>query len=897
MSGVNDIRSSFLDFFAREGHEVVPSSPLVPRNDPTLMFTNAGMVQFKNVFTGLEKRPYVRATTSQKCVRAGGKHNDLDNVGYTARHHTFFEMLGNFSFGDYFKERAIELAWRLLTKEYGVPAERLMVTVYIDDDDAFNLWKKIAGLPERKIVRIAGADTFWSMGDTGPCGPCAEIFYDHGEHIPGGPPGSPDAEGDRFVEIWNLVFMQYEQLAGKRIDLPRPSIDTGMGLERIAAVLQGTHDNYKIDLFGALIEAVADLTGVDPDGEQKASHRVIADHLRASAFLIADGVLPSKDGRGYVLRRIMRRAMRHAEMLGAKDPLMWRLVPTLVREMGQAYPELHHAEALIKETLKLEETRFRDTLGRGLKLLENAVEEYGKALYTNQYGKTVLGMERRVLPGHVAFLLQDTYGFPLDLTQDILRGKGWAVDVAGFDDEMDKQRAKARASWAGSGEAADEAVWFGIREKVGGTEFLGYETESAEGVVAALVRDGKEVEALKKGESGAVVLNQTPFYGESGGQVGDTGVLIGEGVRFKVTDTQKHLGDMFVHTGVVEEGTLKAGTALALDVDHRRRGAIRRNHSATHLLHEALRQVLGDHVAQKGSLVAPDRLRFDFSHPKPMSAEEIAQVEDIANDYVLQNSPVTTRVMALDDARTSGARALFGEKYGDEVRVVAMGESGGNTMGWSVELCGGTHVKRTGDIGLISVVSESGVAGGVRRIEALTANTARANLNSLARLAKATAADLRVPIEDVQNRVVTLLDERKRLERELSDAKKKLAMGGGASDGADGVRTVGDVKLMARAVEGIDLKDLRSLADEGKKQVGSGVVAIVGISGDGKAGIVVGVTDDLVKRFNAVDLVRKGAEALGGKGGGGRPDMAQAGGPDASKANAALAAIEAALGG
>jgi alanyl-tRNA synthetase len=898
MSGVNDIRSSFLDFFAREGHEVVPSSPLVPRNDPTLMFTNAGMVQFKNVFTGLEKRPYVRATTSQKCVRAGGKHNDLDNVGYTARHHTFFEMLGNFSFGDYFKERAIELAWRLVTKEYGVPAEKLMVTVYIDDDDAFNLWKKIAGLPERKIIRIAGADNFWSMGDTGPCGPCAEIFYDHGEHIPGGPPGSGQPEGDRFVEIWNLVFMQYEQLAGgKRIDLPRPSIDTGMGLERIAAVLQGTHDNYKIDLFGALIEAVADLTGVDPDGEQKASHRVIADHLRASAFLIADGVLPSKDGRGYVLRRIMRRAMRHAEMLGAKDPLMWRLVPTLVREMGQAYPELHHAEALIKETLKLEETRFRDTLGRGLKLLENAVEEYGKALYTNQYGKTVLGMERRVLPGHVAFLLQDTYGFPLDLTQDILRGKGWAVDVAGFDDEMDKQRAKARASWAGSGEAADEAVWFGIREKVGGTEFLGYETESAEGVVAALVRDGKEVEALKKGESGAVVLNQTPFYGESGGQVGDTGVLIGEGVRFKVTDTQKHLGDMFVHTGVVEEGTLKAGTALALDVDHRRRGAIRRNHSATHLLHEALRQVLGDHVAQKGSLVAPDRLRFDFSHPKPMSAEEIAQVEDIANDYVLQNSPVTTRVMALDDARTSGARALFGEKYGDEVRVVAMGESGGNTMGWSVELCGGTHVKRTGDIGLISVVSESGVAGGVRRIEALTANTARANLNSLARLAKATAFDLRVPIEDVQSRVVILLDERKRLERELSDAKKKLAMGGGASDGADGVRTVGDVKLMARAVEGIDLKDLRSLADEGKKQVGSGVVAIVGISGDGKAGIVVGVTDDLVKRFNAVDLVRKGAEALGGKGGGGRPDMAQAGGPDASKADAALAAIEAALGG
>ena len=882
MSGVNDIRSSFLDFFAREGHEVVPSSPLVPRNDPTLMFTNAGMVQFKNVFTGLEKRPYVRATSSQKCVRAGGKHNDLDNVGYTARHHTFFEMLGNFSFGDYFKERAIELAWRLVTKEYGVPADKLMVTVYIDDDEAFNLWKKIAGLPDHKVVRIAGADNFWSMGETGPCGPCAEIFYDHGEHIPGGPPGSPDADGDRFVEIWNLVFMQYEQLAGgKRVDLPRPSIDTGMGLERIAAVLQGTHDNYKIDLFGALIEAVADLTGVDPDGEQKASHRVIADHLRASAFLIADGVLPSNEGRGYVLRRIMRRGMRHAELLGAKDPLMWRLVPVLVREMGQAYPELHRADAMITETLKLEETRFRSTLERGLAILDEASKTLKKG---------------DMFDGVTAFTLYDTYGFPLDLTQDALRPRGIGVDIAAFTDAMEEQRKKARASWAGSGEAADEAVWFGIREKVGGTEFLGYETESAEGVVAALVRDGKEVDALKKGDSGAVVLNQTPFYGESGGQVGDTGELAADGVRFKVTDTQKHLGDVLVHIGVVEEGTLKVGAALALEVDHQRRGTIRKNHSATHLLHEALRQVLGDHVAQKGSLVAPDRLRFDFSHPKPMSAEEIERVEDIANDIVLQNAPVVTRLLSRDDAIASGARALFGEKYGDEVRVVAMGESGGNTMGWSVELCGGTHVKRTGDIGLISIVGESGVAGGVRRIEALTANTARANLNSLVRLAKATASDLRVPIEDVQNRVVTLLDERKRLERELSEAKKKLAMGGGASDGADGVRTVGDVKLMARSVEGIDLKDLRSLADEGKKKVGSGVVAIVGVTGDGKAGIVVGVTDDLVKRFNAVDLVRKGAEALGGKGGGGRPDMAQAGGPDASKADAALAAIEAALG-
>jgi alanyl-tRNA synthetase len=885
MSGVNDIRSRFIDFFAREGHEVVASSPLVPRNDPTLMFTNAGMVQFKNVFTGLEKRPYSRAVTAQKCVRAGGKHNDLDNVGYTARHHTFFEMLGNFSFGDYFKERAIELAWKLVTKEYGVPAERLMVTVYIDDDEAFKLWKKIAGLPDKKIVRIAGSDNFWAMGDTGPCGPCSEIFYDHGEQVWGGPPGSPEAEGDRFTEIWNLVFMQYEQLAGgKRLDLPRPSIDTGLGLERMAAVLQGTYDNYKIDLFVALIEAVAHITGVDPEGEQKASHRVIADHLRASAFLIADGVLPSNEGRGYVLRRIMRRGMRHAELLGAKEPLMWKLVPVLVREMGQAYPELHRAEAMITETLKLEETRFRRTLERGLMILDEASKTLKKG---------------DMFDGVTAFTLYDTFGFPLDLTQDALKPRGISVDLAAFTDAMEQQRAKARTSWAGSGEAADEAVWFGLREKIGGTEFLGYETESAEGVVKAIVKNHQEVEELRAGESGAVILNQTPFYAESGGQVGDTGVmrrdLDSANILARVIDTQKKLGDLFVHYVTVDNNSLKVGDAVRLDVHDVRRREIRRNHSATHLLHEALRQVLGDHVAQKGSLVAPDRLRFDFSHPKPMSAEEIERVEDIANDIVLRNAPVITRLLSRDDAITSGARALFGEKYGDEVRVVAMGEGGGNTLGWSVELCGGTHVQRTGDIGLISVLSDSGVASGVRRIEALTAQVARANANNLARLAKATASELRVPIEDAPSRVVALLDERKRLERELSDAKKKLAMGGGSSDGADGVRTVGDVKLMARAVEGIDLKDLRSLADEGKRQVGSGVVAIVGITGDGKAGIVVGVTDDLIGRFNAVDLVRKGAEALGGKGGGGRPDMAQAGGPDASKAAAALAAIEAAL--
>jgi alanyl-tRNA synthetase len=886
MSGVNEIRKGFIDFFARNGHQAVASSPLVPRNDPTLMFANAGMVQFKNVFTGLEKRPYSRAVTAQKCVRAGGKHNDLDNVGYTARHHTFFEMLGNFSFGDYFKERAIELAWNLIVKEYALPKERLLITVYIDDDDAFKLWKKIAGLPESKILRIAGADNFWSMGDTGPCGPCAEIFYDHGPHILGGPPGSAEADGDRFIEIWNLVFMQYEQREdGTRVDLPRPSIDTGMGLERIAAVLQGTHDNYAIDLFATLIRTIAELTGVDSDGPQKASHRVIADHLRASAFLIADGVLPSNEGRGYVLRRIMRRAMRHAELLGAKEPLMFKLVPALTREMGQAYPELTRADALIAETLKLEETRFRQMLVRGLSLLE----EKAKGL-----------KQGAMFEGTTAFMLYDTYGFPLDLTQDALKSRGIGVDLAAFEDAMQRQREKARASWAGSGEDAQETVWFALREKLGPTEFLGYETESAEGVVAALVKDGKDVPELKKGESGAVVVNQTPFYGESGGQVGDQGEIRREGVRATVADTQKKAGDLFAHVVKVEQGTLKVGDPVLLEVDHARRAAIRQNHSATHLLHEALRQVLGDHVAQKGSLVAPDRLRFDFSHPKPISADELARVEDIANDIVLQNSAVTTRLMAVDDAIASGARALFGEKYGDEVRVVAMGEGSGNTMGWSVELCGGTHVRRTGDIGLISVLGDSGVAAGVRRIEALTGKTARKAAEKQVQVAKAAAAELKAPLEDLPARVASLLDERKKLERDLTEARKKIAMGGGAggkAEAASDVRQVNGVKLLARAVSGIELKDLRSLADEGKKQVGSGVVAIVGLSEDGKAGIVVGVTADLTTRFNAIELVRKGAEALGGKGGGGRPDMAQAGGPDGSKADAALKAVEAALGG
>ena len=883
----NDIRAAFLDYFAKNGHAVVASSPLVPRNDPTLLFTNAGMVQFKNVFTGNERRDIPRATTSQKCVRAGGKHNDLDNVGYTARHHTFFEMLGNFSFGDYFKDRAIELAWNLVTKEFGVPADRLVATVYVDDDEAYRLWKKIAGLPDSRILRIAGSDNFWAMGDTGPCGPCSEIFYDHGEHIVGGPPGSPEAEGDRFVEIWNLVFMQYEQLAdGKRLDLPRPSIDTGMGIERMAAVLQGTHDNYRIDLFGALIEAVAELTKVDAEGERKASHRVIADHLRASAFLIADGVLPSNEGRGYVLRRIMRRAMRHAELLGAKEPLLWRLVPVLVREMGQAYPELIRADALVTETLKLEEIRFRRTLERGLAILDEASKLLKKG---------------DMFDGETAFTLYDTYGFPLDLTQDALRPRGISVDIASFTDAMERQREKARASWAGSGEAKVADYWFPLREKFGATEFLGYRTETSEAVVQAIIKGGPEIAELRKGESGEVILNQTPFYAESGGQISDTGWLI-RGVEgqlvARVLKVHREAGDLFVHNVHVENGAVKVGDSFRLEVDPDKRADIRRNHSATHLLHEALRQVLGDHVAQKGSLVADDRLRFDFSHHTQISAQQLDTIEDKANKIVLENSEVKTKIMALDDAVASGARALFGEKYGDEVRVVSMGEPTGNEMAWSVELCGGTHVERTGDIGLISIISESGVAAGVRRIEALTGNHARHQLNRLRDDLRMVSTELKAPIGEISARIPVLLDERKRLERELSEAKKKLAMGGsgGKSDGADGVRTIGDVKLLARAVEGIDLKDLRSLADEGKKQVGSGVVAIVGVTGDGKAGVVVGVTNDLVSRFNAVELVRKAAEALGGKGGGGRPDMAQAGGPDGGKADAALKAVEAALG-
>ncbi|RWC42755.1 alanine--tRNA ligase [Mesorhizobium sp.] len=885
MSGVNEIRSAFLDYFRKEGHEVVASSPLVPRNDPTLMFTNAGMVQFKNVFTGLESRPYSRAATSQKCVRAGGKHNDLDNVGYTARHHTFFEMLGNFSFGDYFKERAIELAWNLITREFGIAKDRLLVTVYHTDDAAAGFWKKIAGLPEDRIIRIATSDNFWAMGDTGPCGPCSEIFYDHGADIRGGPPGSADEDGDRFIEIWNLVFMQFEQVTkAERIELPRPSIDTGMGLERIAAVLQGEHDNYDIDLFKALIRASEEATGVKAEGKNRASHRVIADHLRASSFLIADGVLPSNEGRGYVLRRIMRRAMRHAQLLGARDPLMWRLVPALVREMGQAYPELVRGQPLISETLKLEETRFRKTLARGLGLLADATETLGSG-------------DR--LDGETAFKLYDTYGFPLDLTQDALRPRGVSVDLEGFDAAMERQKAEARKSWAGSGDAATETVWFAVREKAGATEFLGYDTEQAEGIVQALVRDGAAVESAVVGETVGLVVNQTPFYGESGGQMGDTGVISGEGFAIDVTDTQKKGDGLFVHFGKVTKGTVKTGEAVALKVDHIRRTRLRSNHSATHLVHEALREVLGTHVAQKGSLVAPERLRFDFSHPKPISAEELERVEAMANEIVVQNGPVTTRLMSVDDAIAEGAMALFGEKYGDEVRVVSMGTGvAGDKAGkpYSVELCGGTHVGATGDIGVVRLVSEGAVAAGVRRIEALTGEAARKHLDEQDRRLKAVAATLKISPADVPARVEALLDERKKLEKELTEARKKLALGDRSPAGVPAENeTIAGVGFLGKAVSGVAPKDLKPLADAGKKSLGSGVVVFVGAGEDNKASVVVGVTDDLTGRFSAVDLVRVASAALGGQGGGGRPDMAQAGGPDASKAENAIAAVKAAL--
>lgn len=881
MTGVNEIRSAFLSFFDKQGHEIVDSGPLVPRNDPTLMFTNAGMVQFKNVFTGLEKRDYNRAVTSQKCVRAGGKHNDLDNVGYTARHHTFFEMLGNFSFGNYFKAEAIEFAWKLLTEDFGLAKDKLLITVYSEDEEAFDLWKKIAGLSEDKIIKIPTDDNFWSMGDTGPCGPCSEIFYDHGDHIWGGPPGSADEDGDRFIEIWNLVFMQYEQIsADERMNLPKPSIDTGMGLERLAAVLQGVHDNYDIDLFKALIAASEEATGVKAEGNNQASHRVIADHLRATSFLIADGVLPSNEGRGYVLRRIMRRAMRHASLLGMNEPLMHQLVPALTGQMGAAFPELLRAESLISETLLLEETRFRITLERGLGLL-------GEATTDLKAGES--------LDGETAFKLYDTFGFPLDLTQDALRQRDITVDTDAFKKAMDRQKAEARASWAGSGEAVDDKIWYAIKDEHGATEFLGYATEKAEGLVQAIVLDGEKVGSAKTGDKIQFIVNQTPFYGESGGQKGDQGIVKFSGGHILVSTTKKQLGALHVHEGEVVEGELSVGSEVELIVDHDKRNGLRSHHSATHLIHEALREVLGDHVAQKGSLVAPDRLRFDFSHQKAIPQGDLALIEDMANEIVQQSAPVDTRLMAVDDAIELGAMALFGEKYGDEVRVVSMGKAvRGDKSGktYSLELCGGTHVRNTGEIGLIILLGENAVASGVRRIEALTGNAARAYLQDQENRVREIAQALKVPPQNVVERVSNLIEDRKRLERELSEAKKKLALGGGSGGSADEVKDINGIKFLGKTVEGIAPRDLKGLVDDAKKSLGSAIVAIGGVSEDGKAGIVVGISDDLTDKYNAVDLVRAASEIVGGKGGGGRPDMAQAGGPDGQHTAKAIAHIE-----
>jgi len=880
MTSTNDIRRSFLDYFEKNGHARVPSAPLVPQNDPTLMFVNAGMVPFKNVFTGLETRPYSTATSSQKCVRAGGKHNDLDNVGYTARHHTFFEMLGNFSFGDYFKDRAIELAWNLLTKEWGLDPDKLTATVYHTDDEAFDLWKKISGLPESRIIRIPTKDNFWSMGDDGPAGPCSEIFYDHGEHIPGGPPGSPDEDGDRFVEIWNLVFMQYEQASGEIVsELPKKSIDTGMGLERVAAVLQGVHDNYDTDTFRALIRESEELTHTRAEGENKASHRVIADHLRASGFLVADGVLPANEGRGYVLRRIMRRAMRHAHLLGANEPLMYRLVPALVAEMGAAYPELIRAQPLLEATLQQEETRFRQTLVTGLKLLEEATTEL---------------REGGTLAGETAFKLYDTYGFPYDLTEDALRPRGIAVDRRGFDTAMAEQKAKARAAWKGSGAKASEDIWFDLAEEYGATEFTGYSGDEGEGVVLAIVKDGKRVENAEVGQIVDILPNQTPFYGESGGQIGDTGKLTTlKGFVGEVEDTSKALGKLHVLRTKVVAGELSVGETVHQKVDSERRDRVRANHSATHLLHAALRRHLGTHLTQKGSLVAPDYFRFDFSHPKALTREEIEAVEAEVNAQIRSNEPVTTRLMTPEEAVSAGAMALFGEKYGDEVRVLSMGRD--SDADYSVELCGGTHVRALGDIQLLKIISESAVSAGVRRIEALTGEAARRWLGDRDAQLREAAAALKSAPDEVPARIAALVEERRRLERELADAKRALAMGeGAAKSDAAAPEDVNGHKFLGQVVEGLDPKSLRSTVDTMKQRVGSGIAVLVAVN-EGRASVAVGVTGDLSEQVSAVDLVKAAVATLGGQGGGGRPDMAQGGGPDGSKAREAIEAVKDAL--
>ena len=885
MTTVNDIRSTFLGYFSKNGHEVVESSPLVPRNDPTLMFANSGMVQFKNLFTGLEHRDYTRATTAQKCVRAGGKHNDLDNVGYTARHHTFFEMLGNFSFGDYFKSEAIPFAWELITKELDIPKDKLLVTVYHTDDEAAELWKKVAGLSDDRIIRIATNDNFWMMGPTGPCGPSTEIFYDHGDHIWGGPPGSPDEDGDRFVEIWNLVFMQYEQFEdGSRKELTAQSIDTGMGIERVAALLQGTNDNYATDLMRSLIEASADATSTDPDGPGRTHHRVIADHLRSTSFLMADGVMPANDGRGYVLRRIMRRAMRHAHLLGAQDPLMYRLVPALIRQMGAAYPELGRAQPLIEETLRLEETRFKQTLERGLKLLDDELASVP---------------DEAPLPGKAAFKLYDTYGFPLDLTQDALREKGRSVDTSGFDEAMAEQKAKARAAWSGSGEAADATIWFDVADAHGTTDFLGYDTETAEGQIVGLVKDGLSVTQAEAGTKVQIALNQTPFYAESGGQVGDIGIIRTENGAARVTDTRKTAG-VFVHIADVVEGVLGMGEPAVLEVDHSRRSSIRANHSATHLLHEALRRALGDHVVQRGSLNADDRLRFDFSHSKAVTPAELDQIAAEVNQFIWQNSPVETRVMTPDDARALGAQALFGEKYGDEVRVVSMGQQPGSGKGrdghtYSLELCGGTHVARTGDIGAFAIVSEGATASGIRRIEALTREAAQTRMAERSRLVDELSDLLRSPQPELADRLRGVLEDRKALSNEVAQLRRDLAMSGGAEIAPE-ARDINGVSLVSQVLSGVTGKDLPSLIDAHKARIGSGAVLLIADAGN-KAAVAAGVTDDMTDRVSAVDLVKAAVAELGGKGGGGRPDMAQGGGRDVANADAAIKAAEAVLEG
>ena len=882
MTSLKQIRSTFLDYFAADGHEKVQSAPLVPQNDPTLLFVNAGMVPFKDYFTGAATPPYKRATSSQKCVRAGGKHNDLDNVGYTARHHTFFEMLGNFSFGDYFKDHAIESAWNLITKEFGLDANRLLVTVYIDDDEAFDLWKKIAGLPDSKIIRIAGSDNFWAMGDNGPCGPCTEIFWDHGDHIPGGPPGSPDEDGDRFVEVWNNVFMQYEKENDKIVrNLAKPSIDTGMGLERIAAVLQGVHSNYEIDLFRSLIGASEELTSTKAEGQRAPSHRVIADHLRSSSFLIADGVTPSNEGRGYVLRRIMRRAMRHAHLLGASDPLMHRLVPTLVEEMGEAYPELRRAQPFIEDTLKQEEIRFRTTLGRGMNLFDQATTGFKSG---------------DMLDGQTAFALYDTYGFPLDLTQDEARRRGFSVNVAGFETAMDEQRARSREHWTGSGQTASAGAWLSLRDQHGVTQFTGYEAETGEGKVVAILKDGVAVDAAEAGDVVEVLLDRTPFYGEGGGQAGDKGAFVWTNGEGRVLDTKKQAGDLFVHAVHVGQGAaLTVGASVTATVEPGSRPTTRANHSAAHLLHAALKNVLGPHVAQKGQMVDAERMRFDFSHNAPVTEDELARIEDEVNAVIRQNLPTTTQLMNPEAAIEAGAVALFGEKYGNEVRVLTLGHALSGDGAYSVELCGGTHVARTGDIALFKIVSEGGVAAGVRRIEALTGEAARQYLLAQANIARSLAQGFKIQTADVPARVEALTAERKALEKQVADLKKQLALGGGSGANA-APEEINGVKLIARVLDGVDGKGLRGVAEDFRKQVGTGVVALIGVT-DGKAAVTVAVTSDMAGRVNAADLARVAVIAMGGQGAGGKPDFAQGGAPDGSKGEAGLDAIRAMLKG